>query len=612
MAALWGFLGFFVLCATGSLSAALSLAQNQVAFQWPGQQSQPLSSLVKQPPSRANQPPVNQPPSWANQPPSRANQPPVNQPPSRANQPPVNQPPSRANQPPSWGIQPQVNQPPSRGIQPPVNQPPSRGIQPPVNQPPSWANQPPSWANQPPSRANQPPVNQPPSRVNQPQVNQPPSRGIQPPVNQPPSRGIQPPVNQPPSRGIQPPVNQPPSWANQPPSRVNQPPVNQPPSWANQPPSRVNQPPANQPTSQVKQPQSQTEPNQTCVVEDYEKVQCGEPSITPANCLAINCCFDGHQCYYGKTVTVQCTRDGQFVIVVARDITLPSLSLDSISLLGGRDPPCGPVGTTASFAIYQFPVTACGTTMMMDGDYLVYENKMTSSYEVGIGPLGSITRDSSYTLLFQCRYSGTGVEALVVAVNTVPPPPPVSAPGPLSAQLRLANGQCSTKGCVQDDQAYSSFYSNDEYPVTKVLREPVYVEVRILGRTDPNIVLKLEQCWATSNPDPLSLPQWHLLVNGCPYQDDRYLTNIIPVDGSSGLQFPTHHKRFTLKMFTFVDSTSMAPLFQSVFIHCSTSVCTPTAADSCVQSCNRRRRDAGTSEDAPHAVVSSGEICFRI
>lgn len=64
-------------------------------------------------------------------------------------------------------------------------------------------------------------------------------------------------------------------------------------------------------------------------------------------------------------VTVQCTRDGQFVIVAARDSTLPRLSLDSIFLLGGRDPPCAPVGTTVSFAIYQFPVTACGTTMMV-------------------------------------------------------------------------------------------------------------------------------------------------------------------------------------------------------------------------------------------------------
>lgn len=64
-------------------------------------------------------------------------------------------------------------------------------------------------------------------------------------------------------------------------------------------------------------------------------------------------------------MTVQCTRDGQFVVVAMRDATLPRLSLDSISLLGGIDPPCGPVGTTVAFAIYQFPVTACGTTMMV-------------------------------------------------------------------------------------------------------------------------------------------------------------------------------------------------------------------------------------------------------
>lgn len=64
-------------------------------------------------------------------------------------------------------------------------------------------------------------------------------------------------------------------------------------------------------------------------------------------------------------VTVQCTRDGQFVVVVARDATLPQLSLDSVSLLGGNDAPCSPVGTTAAFAIFQFPVTACGTSMMV-------------------------------------------------------------------------------------------------------------------------------------------------------------------------------------------------------------------------------------------------------
>uniref|UniRef100_A0A8C2FT95 Zona pellucida sperm-binding protein 4 n=1 Tax=Cyprinus carpio TaxID=7962 RepID=A0A8C2FT95_CYPCA len=355
----------------------------------------------------------------------------------------------------------------------------------------------------------------------------------------------------------------------------------------------------------------QADPFQKCNVDDSEKVQCGEPGISSAYCDAINCCFDGQQCYYGKAVTVQCTRDAQFVVVAMRDATLPRLNLESISLLGGSDPPCGPVGTTVAFAIYQFPVTACGTTMKMDGDFLVYENKMTSTYEVGVGPLGSITRDSHYELLFQCRYSGTSVEALVVEVNTVPPPRPVTAPGPLRVELRLANGQCFVKGCVEEVQAYSSYYGDAEYPVTKVLREPVYVEVRILGRTDPNIVLTLGRCWATSNPDPQSLPQWDLLVSGCPYQDDHYLTTLIPVDESSGLQFPTHYKRFILKMLTFVEPTTFAPLKETVFIHCSTSVCTPTATESCVQRCNRRKRDAETPADGTRIVVSSRKVIFH-
>ncbi|XP_073712518.1 zona pellucida sperm-binding protein 4 [Misgurnus anguillicaudatus] len=370
-----------------------------------------------------------------------------------------------------------------------------------------------------------------------------------------------------------------------------------------------------QPQQQQKQPQQlpvlKTDPLNKCSVADSDQIQCGQPGISGAECEAINCCFNGQQCYYGMSVTVQCIRDGQFVLVVARDVTLPHLSLDSIHLLGGSDPPCAPVGSTPSFAIYQFPVTACGTSMMEENGYVVYENRMTSSYEVGIGPLGSITRDSHFELLFQCRYSATAVEALVVEVNTVPPPPPVAAPGPLRVELRLANGQCVTKGCAEGDEAYTSYYSDAEYPVTKVLREPVYIEVRIMERTDPNIVLMLGHCWATTTPSPLSLPQWDLLVNGCPYQDDRYLTTLVPVVGSSDLPFPTHYKRFIVKMFTFVDSASMAPLQETIFIHCSTAVCHP-ASGSCEQSCTRQRRDVYVTTSSEQVVVSSGPVTFVV
>ncbi|XP_021468792.2 zona pellucida sperm-binding protein 4 [Oncorhynchus mykiss] len=357
-----------------------------------------------------------------------------------------------------------------------------------------------------------------------------------------------------------------------------------------------------QPQQVIRSPVAST-PIEKCQVKEEERITCGTPAITIAQCDAINCCFDGWRCYYGKAVTVQCSRDGQFVVVVARDSTRPNLDLDSISLLGGQDAPCKPVGTTTVFAVYQFPVTACGTTLMEDSGYVVYENSMTSSYEVGIGPRGSITRDSHFELQFQCKYIGTAVEILTVEVNTVAPPAPVAAPGPISVTLRLARGQCYNEGCVEDVEAYTSYYSEADYPVVKVLKEPVYVEVYIERRTDSNLVLNLEHCWATSSPSPLSLPKWDLLVDGCPSQDDRYLTSVIPV---SGVMFLTHYKRFVVKMFTFVDVHTLAPLKDRVFIHCSTEVCYATGNHSCQQSCNRQRRDV--SLDGETSVVSSGEL----
>eukprot|EP00063_Salmo_salar_P072595 XP_014047430.1 PREDICTED: uncharacterized protein KIAA0754-like [Salmo salar] len=155
-------------------------------------------------------------------------------------------------------------------------------------------------------------------------------------------------------------------------------------------------------------------PDQRCQVQVQDTVQCGTPDIAPSQCQTIDCCFNGQQCYYGKAVFVQCTRDAQFVVVVARDATSPKIDIDSISLLGVNDSPCSPVGITLAFAIYQFPVTACGTTLKEESGYVVYENRMASSYNVGMGPRGSITRDSHFELLFQCKYSATAVEALVI------------------------------------------------------------------------------------------------------------------------------------------------------------------------------------------------------
>ncbi|XP_026789176.2 zona pellucida glycoprotein 2, like 2 [Pangasianodon hypophthalmus] len=380
--------------------------------------------------------------------------------------------------------------------------------------------------------------------------------------------------------------------------------------------SQVSLPETNQSWQQI---QKVSEASQLCEVAESSRVGCGEPGISPADCEALDCCYDnrlckqaydGPMCYYGKAVTVQCTMDGQFVLVISRDVTIPSINLDSISILEATGGPCTAVDSNDDFAIYQFPVTACGARTKVEGDFIVYENTMASLYEVGFGPHGAITRDSSFELTFQCRYLATAVEDLVVDVKTLPPPPPVVQQGALRVELRLANGACTSKGCSDADM-YSSYYTEADYPVTKVLQDPVYVEVRILERTDPNIVLVLNHCWATSSPDSSSEPQWDLLVDGCPYEDDRYRTTLVPVSTSSGLQYPTHYRRFVVKMFTFVDKNLLIPQKEQLFIHCSTAVCQLSATESCEPSCHRTRRSVSATQDSGKKVlVSSGMVLF--
>ncbi|KAF4080203.1 hypothetical protein AMELA_G00167670 [Ameiurus melas] len=362
--------------------------------------------------------------------------------------------------------------------------------------------------------------------------------------------------------------------------------------------------------------QKVSEASQLCEVDESSRVGCGDPGISPAECEALECCsdnrqyiraYDGPMCYYGNAVTVQCTMDGQFVLVISRDVTIPSISLDNICILEATGSPCTAVDGNDDFAIYQFPVTACGAKMKVEGDYIVYENSMVSSYEVGFGPHGAITRDSSFELTFQCRFLATTVEDLVVDVNTLPPLPVVQQ-GALRVELRLANGVCTIKGC-SDAEVYRSHYTEADYPVTKVLQDPVYVEVRILDRADPNIALVLNHCWATSSPDSSSKPQWDLLVDGCPYEDDRYLTTLVHVGQSYGLQYATHYRRFVVKMFTFVDQDLLMPQKEQLYIHCSTAVCQLSDTESCEPSCHRTKRSVSAVQNSGKKVlVSSGMV----
>ncbi|NWH25019.1 ZP4 protein, partial [Grus americana] len=341
-----------------------------------------------------------------------------------------------------------------------------------------------------------------------------------------------------------------------------------------------------------------------------DRLPCASLPISQGDCEVRGCCYDPRDrvkpCYFGNTVTAHCTSEGQFSIAISRDVTLPPVILDSVQLASGHSTGCVPVVKNNAFVVYQFPLSACGTTFQVTGDQAIYENELVASRDVKTGSLGSVTRDSTFRLHVRCSYSITGsFIPLSVQVFTLPPLPAVSQPGPLSLELRVASDM--------RDGSYTSYYTDSDYPVVKTLRDPVYAEVKILQRTDPELVLILHHCWATPSINPQQKLQWPVLVDGCPYAGDNYQTQLVPLSLGSGLLFPSHYQRFTLYTFTFVDSTSQEMLSGLVYLHCSASVCHRSVQESCATTCAARARGKRSAEhlqDGASHVSSKGPVIF--
>uniref|UniRef100_A0A8B9NVZ9 Zona pellucida glycoprotein 1 n=1 Tax=Apteryx owenii TaxID=8824 RepID=A0A8B9NVZ9_APTOW len=305
--------------------------------------------------------------------------------------------------------------------------------------------------------------------------------------------------------------------------------------------------------------------------------------------------------------TVQCLLDGHFIIVVPRGLSTQPYNLDSVRL-ANAEAHCDPVKVTEAFVMFRFPVTQCGTTVQVIEDRLIYENQLISTIDVQSGPQGSITRDSVYILHARCIYNASDLLPVRVEVAVPPTAAPLVEPGPLRLQLRIAT-----------DESYSTYHEDSDYPLVKVLRDPIYVEVRLLQKTDPNLVLVLHQCWASPSTSATAEPQWPILVDGCPFVGDNYRTQLVPMGPASPqLPFPSHYQRFVVSTFTFVESPSMAMLEGEVYIFCSASVCHLAQPEPCRPSCqlgvpSRARRSLGDkmTPDPMDTVISQGRIVFQ-
>ncbi|NXM07156.1 ZP1 protein, partial [Tyrannus savana] len=337
------------------------------------------------------------------------------------------------------------------------------------------------------------------------------------------------------------------------------------------------------------------------------------PCVAPQGrdgCIQAGCCYDNTDratpCYYGNTATVQCLREGQFILVVPRGMAVQPYNLDSVRLARSQAG-CEPFHITESSVMFRFPVTHCGTTLQVIEDRLIYENQLISTIDVQGSSRGFITRDSIYILQARCIYNASDLLPLGMEVAVPPTAAPLAAPGPLGLQLRIAT-----------DESYSSYHPVGDFPLVRVLRDPIFVEVRLLQKTDPNLVLVLHQCWASPGSSAASQPQWPILVDGCPFQGDNYRTRMVPVGPASPeLPFPSHYQRFVISTFTFVEPPGMAVMEGEVYISCSASVCHLAQPEPCRPSCqlgatSRARRSLGNSRTANRMgmVTSLGCILF--
>ncbi|CAM4607052.1 unnamed protein product [Lepidochelys olivacea] len=302
-------------------------------------------------------------------------------------------------------------------------------------------------------------------------------------------------------------------------------------------------------------------------------------------------------CDQHAPIAAVCTRDGYMDFEVQSDRTKPALDLDTIRL---RDPTCKPVFKSPSNDMVRFhvPLNRCGTRQRFEGERTTYENEVRALW--ADQPPRRISRDSEFRLTVVCTYK-SGDASLSVRISSLPPPVSSINQGPLSLIL-----------LIYPDDSYMQPYSDDQYPIVKYLRQPIFLEVQVLNRNDPNIRLVLDDCWATTSQDPSSLPRWNIVVDGCDYELDNYRTAFHPV--GLAVSYPNYRQRFEVKTFAFVAGDKA--LTSLVYFHCSALLCDRLHPDSplCSTQCPpsaRNKRDVVVMQAENSGVASlPGPVSF--
>ncbi|KAM6933033.1 zona pellucida sperm-binding protein 4-like [Xenentodon cancila] len=291
-----------------------------------------------------------------------------------------------------------------------------------------------------------------------------------------------------------------------------------------------------------------------------------------------------------------CNKNG-FNITIPRNATAPPLNLDAIRITSDQSQSCKPQKKSTDAITFTFPFTDCGTqSMIADGNITYWID-----VEVKQQPhKGGILRETPFRLTVRCSFTLTQKTQLGIQVQQSKSeyPSTLKNKGTLRTEMRFAK-----------DSSYRSFHSFSDPPTVTELGQPVYVEVFVVKSEDKDLVLLLEDCWATPTNDPHDPQRWNLLVKGCPFGDDSHRTVVLPV-ASKDIIYPSLHKWFVVRLFSFVKPPSFETL---VYFHCNIEICKgPDCSQSCTNGKRKLRRISPGTEKTFSDVVSGGPLLYLL
>ncbi|NWV28323.1 ZP2 protein, partial [Origma solitaria] len=240
-------------------------------------------------------------------------------------------------------------------------------------------------------------------------------------------------------------------------------------------------------------------------------------------------------CIFSPSELTQCLHNGTMIITAIKLVGGEDLHTGLLVL---RDRQCKPSLVTEKTATFMFSVDACGTSRKFNSTTVTYENEVHYFRPGNDTPI--------FRLKFLCSYP---------VKQTVDVQYESKRSTPLSIKPGLGCLALSLK--IFKEKSYSEPYQESEYPVVKYLGEALYFEIELLLPKDARLDLNVEDCWATNSQSQDSLPQWHILTHRCENNQDSYRTVFHKVNYSLRVKFPQHLKRFEVRMFTFVQGTSL-------------------------------------------------------